>query len=85
MKDSKGVYGKIKVISNKPRFRIIELTQEKQLSITELSTMLKLSYTKCADYVTLLEKDGLVEKIRDGKEVRVKSKVKIKDNQIEFL
>jgi len=45
---------------------------------------LKLAYNKCADYVTMLEKLDLVEKIKEGKEVRVISNVKISENRIEF-
>jgi predicted transcriptional regulator len=83
MKDM-SLFPKVKVLSNKLRFKIVELTQNKQLSITVLSSKLKLSYTKCADYVTMLEKEGLVEKVRDGKEVKVRSKVRIGKDKIEF-
>jgi len=79
------ILSKVKVISNKLRFKIIELTQENQYSITELSSKLKLSYTKCADYITMLENHGLIQKTREGKEVKVKSKVKLGKNKIEFL
>ena len=65
------------MLANSFRFRIIELTQNEQMSITRLSTVLKLSYTKCADYVRMLEKEGLVKKTRVGKEVLVESKIKI--------
>jgi len=71
------LYRKIRVLANSFRFRIIELTQNEQMSITRLSTVLKLSYTKCADYVRMLEKEGLVKKTRVGKEVLVESKIKI--------
>jgi len=75
----------VKVISNTQRFRIIELTQENQLSITELCSRLKLAYNKCADYVRMLAKSGLAKKTKFGKEVRVLSKIKLYKNKIEFF
>jgi predicted transcriptional regulator len=83
-KRNKAIFSKIKMLSNRLRFKIIELTQENELSITQLSSRLKLSYTKCADYITMLEKHSLIQKIRDGKEVKVRSKVKLNKNKIEF-
>ncbi len=71
-------------MSNEYRFRILELTQSERPSITALSKMLKLSYTKCADYVSILEKEGLVKKTRDGKEVLIESRVILKDNNVIF-
>jgi len=83
--DDKRLFKKLKLISNKKRFQIIEITQENRLNITELSSKLKIAYTKCADYVTMLEKEGLVTKTRDGKEIKVHSRVKLTENKIEFL
>ena len=82
--DDKRLFNKLKLISNKRRFQIIEITQESSPSITELSSKLNIAYTKCADYVTMLEKEGLVTKTRDGKEIKVHSKVKLSENKIEF-
>ena len=78
------LYNKIKVISNKLRFNIIELTQDKTFSITELSSKLNLAYNKCADYVAMLEKNNLIEKIKKGKKTMIKSKVRLKKDRIEF-
>lgn len=78
------LFSKIKIISNRFRFKILELTQNESLSISKLGSILKLAYTKCSDYVSMLEKEGLIEKTKDGKEVLVKSKVRIKDGQIIF-
>jgi hypothetical protein len=33
----------------------------------------------------MLEKEGLIQKIRNRKETRIKSKVKLSKNKIEFL
>lgn len=77
-------YEKIKVLSNKQRFRIVELTQNKEMSITEISDSLKLSYTKCADYIKLLERHYLIEKRKDGKNVLIKSKLKLHKDKIIF-
>ena len=71
---------KLRLLSNPYRFRIIELTSGQALSITKLSSILKLSYTKCSDYVRLLEKAGLVEKSPHGKEVRVRARVSLSEN-----
>jgi len=78
------LFNKIKVTSNELRFQIIELTQDKELSISELSSQLGLSYTSCADYVTILYNAKVVDKTKSGKEVLIKSLIKIKDNKIEF-
>ena len=78
------LFNKIKLISNRLRFKIIELTQDKEYSITELSSKLKLAYNKCSDYVSLLEKNGLVIKESKGKEVLIRSKVRLGKNKVEF-
>ncbi len=69
--ENKALYGKVRVLANAYRFRILELVGSEELSITQLSRRLKLSYTKCADYVAMLEKEGLVKKTRKGREVIV--------------
>ena len=75
----------IRAMSNKVRFKILELTQgANSLNITELSSALGVAYTKCADYVSILEKQGLIEKIHNGKEVFVKSKVKLEKERLIF-
>ena len=78
------LFRKIKLISNPQRFRILELTQDKELNISELSSKLKLAYNKCADYVRMLEQLGLVQKTRDGKEAQIRSKVKFASTIVEF-
>ena len=80
----RALFGKIRIISNEYRFKILELTDSRKMSITRLSSSLNLSYTKCADYVSLLEKAGLVQKTRAGKEVLVESKVDLGDSKIRF-
>ena len=83
-KQADELFKKIKLISNKKRFKIIEITQDSNPSITELSSKLQIAYTKCADYVTMLEKEGLVTKTKEGKEIKVQSKVKLSENKVEF-
>jgi len=78
------LFRKIKLISNLQRFRILELTQDKELNISELSSKLNLAYNKCADYVRLLEQSGLVQKTREGKEAQIRSKVKFSSTLVEF-
>jgi len=76
------LYNKIRVIGNKNRFKILELTQAKEKSITELGKEINLAYTKCADYVRMLEKEKLVKKTRKGREILVKSRVMLKNIQM---
>ncbi|MDE1798439.1 MAG: winged helix-turn-helix transcriptional regulator [Candidatus Micrarchaeota archaeon] len=82
--EGRGAYGKIRAMSNRHRFRILELAHDERLSISALSSKLGLSYTKCADYVRVLEKEGLVSKTRAGREVLVKSLVTIKASGVYF-
>lgn len=79
------LFQRLRLISNKHRFRIIEITEKTPLNITELSSRIGLAYTKCADYVSLMEKAGLIEKTRIGKEVKVESKVKLNEDSIKFI
>lgn len=81
---NKILYEKVKVISNALRFHILELTQVRELSITQLATALHLSYTKTADYVKMLENLELITKSKKGKEVRIKSKVIMKSDVVIF-
>lgn len=78
------LFRKVRLISNPQRFRILELTQDQEFNISELSSRLKLAYNKCADYVRLLEQSGLVQKTREGKEAQIKSKVKFASTVVEF-
>ena len=78
------LFKKIRLLSNRRRFAIIELVQREPLNITSLSKRLNLAYTKCVDYVRLLEKGGMVAKKRNGKEVLVNANVKLRENAIDF-
>ena len=64
---------KIKEISNSSKFKIIEMTQNRELSITILAKETKLAYNKCSNYCSSLESKNLVSKNKKGKEVFVKS------------
>ena len=79
------LFNRVKVMSNQMRFTILELTQDQEMSITELSLALNLAYTKCADYVKILENLKMVSKTKRGREVKVKSKVSFADDTIIFL
>jgi len=81
---NKVLFEKVRVISNALRFHIIELTQSKELSITQLAMTLGLSYTKTADYVRMLEELGLISKSKKGKEVKIKSRVMLKSDVLVF-
>ena len=71
------LYDKIRVISNKYRFEILELTQDKPMTITDLSKKLGLSYNSCADYVTILEKNNLISKHKEGRDVFIKAEFEL--------
>lgn len=79
---NKILFEAITLLSNERRFRIIELTQNKELNISQISKELKLSFNRCTDYVTMLSDAGLVLKRKEGKEVFVKSQVILADNKI---
>lgn len=75
--DTENVYKKIRLLSNRKKFDIILATQTDKKNITELSRELKLAYSKCSYYVKTLEKENLIVKEKDGKEIYVKSRMKI--------
>ena len=79
---SERLYKQIKQLSNKKKFKILELTQEKEKNISELSKELKLAFNKCSNYVTELEKEKLVVKETVGRNVYVKSKVSLSENEL---
>ena len=56
---------------------MIELTQDKEISVTMEAKKVYLAYNKCVNYCTDLEKQKLLVKKKDGKNVFVKSKVSI--------
>jgi len=80
-----GLFNAVRVMSNSQRFRILELCQDKAPSISELSATLKLAYTKTVDYVKMLENLKLVTKTRNGKQVMVKSNVKLTDCEVRIV
>ncbi len=69
------LFQRIRIMANRSRFKMLEITQTGPKTVTELSKETNLAYNKCADYVSMLEKEGLVEKKRDGREMLVKAKV----------
>ena len=82
--ENKRLFEVVKTISNEFRFKIVELSQHKELTVTELSSILGLSYNKCADYIRMLNNKGLIEKTKDGKNVRVKSRLILSKNKLLF-
>ena len=71
------LFTKIKEISNKKKFKIVELTQHNEIAITVIAKEIKLAYNKCSDYCSKLEKGGLVTKKKNGKEVLVKGNISL--------
>ena len=82
--DNEEIFNKIRIMSNMFRFRILELTQNKEINITQLGEELNLAYNKCADYVKMLEDNKLITKRKEGKNVLVKSNIKINKERINF-
>jgi len=75
---------RIKELGNKSKFGIIELTQNNELSVKELSKKIRLAYNKCSNYCSQLENLGLISKRKDGKEVFIKSKTNLTEASINF-
>jgi predicted transcriptional regulator len=75
------IFKKIRALSNRLRFKIIELSSKEEKSITKLGKELHLSYKRCSDYCAKLEGQDLIQKRKDGKEVFVKSKFDLKKFQ----
>ena len=69
------VFEKLRQLSNRNKFRIIELTQKDEMAITLIAKEIKLAYNKCSDYCTKLQRVGLIDKKKRGKEVLIKSKI----------
>jgi len=71
------VYIRIKVLSNKYRFKIFELVSKNSMTISEISLEIGLSYDKCREYIKMLEEADLVSKKSKGREVYVSTNVRI--------
>jgi len=82
--EQKKCLGRVRVIANPHRFRIIELVSSEAMNIKSISMSIGLSYTKCADYVRMLEKEGLVAKTREGRDTMVSSNVRLEEDSIIF-
>lgn len=75
--DNRELFEKIRQLSNISKFRIIELTQGKETSVTLLSRKVNLAFNKCSNYCAELENYGLIVKERKGKNVFIKSKINL--------
>ena len=69
------LFEKICLLSNMSKFRIVELTQENEISISFLSKKIKIAFNKCSNYCSELEQSNLISKEKKGKNVFVKSKI----------
>lgn len=75
----KEIYSKIRQLSNISKFKILELTQEKEIDVTELSKLSELAFNKCSNYCTALEKENLIIKDRSGVNTFIKSNISFKN------
>lgn len=67
-----------KALSTPDRIKIIALCDEEELTITQLSKELKRPFSRISEYVSSLEKLGLVEKTKHpDKTVTVRSLIEI--------
>jgi len=78
------LYKRMRELGNKQKFKVVELTQNNEMSITDINKHPKLKYKRCSEYIHKLEKLGVVSKRKEGKNVFVKGKIVIKPNKIEF-
>lgn len=78
------IFDKIKLLSNPARFKVLEIIQSEGKNITEIGKCLKISYKRSSEYVVKMEKLGLVKKVKEGKEVKVTSRVSFTKSSIEF-
>ena len=83
-KEGESVFNKIKQLSNSKKFKIILLTQDKPIDITTLSKLVKIAFNKCSNYCTQLQDNDLIEKHKEGKNILIKSKIKISESSITF-
>ena len=68
-------------LANENRLKIILLTTEKQLTVTELSKTLNLNYTITSEYIGILAKNGLVSRSRQkNRTVKIKSLIQVSNN-----
>ncbi len=79
------IFNKIRALSNRYRFKIIELSLNKEKTITQLGKELNLSYKRCSDYCVKLETNNLIKKRKEGKEVYVKSILNLYSLAKEFI
>jgi len=75
--ENRELFEKIRELSNISKFKIMELTQNKPMSVTLLAKKVNLAFNKCSNYCAELEKTDLVSKQKKGKNVFVKSKVNL--------
>ena len=78
------LFHKIKLISNPTRFKMLELTQDRELSVTEIGKNVKITYKRCSEYIKKLESLKMVNKIKKGKNVFIKSRVRLSGSSINF-
>ncbi|MBI2659648.1 hypothetical protein HYX07_00625 [Candidatus Woesearchaeota archaeon] len=75
--DNPAIFEKICELSNISKFRIVELTQNKEINITLLAKKVNLAFNKCSNYCTELANLNIIMKEKRGKNVFIKSKVNL--------
>jgi DNA-binding transcriptional ArsR family regulator len=76
---NKDIYVKLKLISNKTVFKILEIIQDKELTTNEIISIVKISKPKVLVHLTNLNSMGLISKRIEGKELKVKSNLDLND------
>ena len=72
------LFERIKTISNPARFKILEIVCDRKASVTQIGKIIGIKYRRCSEYIRKMEKLGLVNKKKDGKEVFVESNIELK-------
>jgi predicted transcriptional regulator len=77
--ENKKIYEKIKLISNKSVFKILELTQDEELTIDEIVREVKIAKAKVEAHLSNMYFLGFISKTKHGKYVKIKSKIGLRN------
>ncbi len=68
-------------LNNEKRLTIIDLCSDKEYTVTELSKKLNLNYSITVEYISMLNKAGLVSKRKEeNKTVKIRSLINLNVN-----
>lgn len=78
--EDKELFEKINLLANPARFKIYELSKNKNLNETEISKLLKIKYKRVSEAINKMQRAGLISLLKRGREsiVCINSKITIK-------